>query len=382
MKVLEIIKGLDIGGLNGGSEQFGLNLSRYLHTQEALDVRLCAFYECGSPVEKSWVERLQAEGIPVLFALPCAGRFFWNGFARLSAYCRDQKIDIVHSHNHIGSLAAVFLKRNKSLPVVLRTAHAGTEWGRGPLAWINRQVFSGWIYPLVMDAQIGVSKAIVERLARCPGTRLSGRIPRLIYNAMPEGEVPDLSLPSYTTGGRSEFIIGSVGRLTKIKDYPTLLKAFRQFLSSVPNARLVLVGEGEESLKLHDLAKDLGIEDRVEFAGQQTNPLAYLARMDVFVLPSLSEGLPTSILEAAACGTPVVASDIPGTRELVEDGKTGWLVPVSDPEALVKTLLEVYRSPEKRVRFAAQAALTITQYTYPAAARQYAELYRQLTGPI
>jgi glycosyltransferase involved in cell wall biosynthesis len=383
MKILQIIKGLDIGGKNGGSEQFGLNLSRYLRQDPAgHQVSLCAFYQHATPTELAWEERLRGEGIPVFYAVPRGGKGLGAAFGRLAGTCRARQVEVVHSHFQVGSLAAVYLKWSRPATVVLRTAHITQEWGSGPVAWLARQVFSAWIFPLVMDAQAGVSEAITQQIASYPGTRLAHRCTELIYNGIPPEWIANAENAVqgriYDKSAEADFVIGSAGRLTPRKGYASLLQAFARLLPDFPRARLVLVGEGEQGPELRRLAQAAGMSDRIEFTGQVFNPLEYLARMDLFVLPSLSEGLPTTILEAMACGTPVVATDIPGTRELVTPGETGWLVPVSDADGLRQTLVEACRSPEERQRFARQAAQRLGRYSYRTATQQYAALYARL----
>ena len=127
----------------------------------------------------------------------------------------------------------------------------------------------------------------------------------------------------------------SVGRLMPQKGYDILLRALALVLTAHPRAHLTLIGEGPDRAALEALAGELGLSGAVTFAGFRTNPYPYLRAGDLFVSSSRYEGLPNVILEALACGTPVVATDCPGaTRELIEDGRTGWLVPSESPVAL------------------------------------------------
>ena len=121
-------------------------------------------------------------------------------------------------------------------------------------------------------------------------------------------------------------IVLSVGRLTMQKNYTTLIKAFALVKKEV-DARLVILGDGEERKKLELLVNELGINDSVSMPGFVDNPYAYMSRADVFVLPSLWEGFPNVLVEAMACNTPVIATDCPGgSAEILDNGKWGVLV--------------------------------------------------------
>jgi len=141
-------------------------------------------------------------------------------------------------------------------------------------------------------------------------------------------------------------VILAVGRLTKAKDYPTLLKAF-SLVRQVRPAKLLILGEGEERANLERLAIELGIQNDVSMPGFVDNPFAFMSKASVFVLSSAWEGLPTVLVEALACGCPVVATDCrSGPREILDNGRYGRLVPVGDHEALAKAILETLDNPD------------------------------------
>jgi glycosyltransferase involved in cell wall biosynthesis len=140
--------------------------------------------------------------------------------------------------------------------------------------------------------------------------------------------------------GRSGPVVLAAGRLTAQKDFPTLLHAFRRILPTYQEAQLVILGEGALMDALVQLAKDLGIGDRVHFTGFVDDPFVAMKAADLFVLSSRSEGLPGVLIQAMACGTPVVSTDCPtGPREILENGRWGRLVPVGDPGAMADAIL-------------------------------------------
>lgn len=156
-------------------------------------------------------------------------------------------------------------------------------------------------------------------------------------------------------------VILGVGRLAAAKDFSTLIQAFAR-LRQVKDARLLILGEGEERPMLEDLVSELGLQNVVSLPGFVENPYKYMSRAEVFTLSSRWEGLPTVLIEAMATGTAVVSSDCPsGPREILENGKWGQLVPVGDPGALAEALERALEAPKldvcKRAQdFSAQAA--------------------------
>ena len=140
-------------------------------------------------------------------------------------------------------------------------------------------------------------------------------------------------------------VIISVGGLAPVKDHGTLLKAFAQVVASRP-AHLVILGEGPERRNLIALAERLGISQYLDMPGFHINPLAYMSKAKVFVLSSRREGLPAVLIEAMACGTPVVSTDCrSGPKEILEEGKWGRLVPVGDWRAMADAILETLDNP-------------------------------------
>jgi glycosyltransferase involved in cell wall biosynthesis len=141
-------------------------------------------------------------------------------------------------------------------------------------------------------------------------------------------------------------IILAVGRLTRQKDFPTLFRAF-SLVRQVRPAKLLILGEGEERANLERLAIELGIQNDVSMPGFFANPFAFMAKASVFVLSSAWEGFGVVLVEALACGCPVVATDCrSGPREILGNSRYGRLVPVGDHEALAKAILETLDNPD------------------------------------
>jgi glycosyltransferase involved in cell wall biosynthesis len=268
---------------------------------------------------------------------------------------------------------------------LVRTAHGPVfhEWGRSVTGLACRLIFTKGLYPIVFDAEAGVSQQIVASLDRRLMARTLGKKAFLLHNAIISRapvSVPDvarlrgeLGLPAQAT------VVGSVGRLAEQKGYRYLLEAIPTVLASCPDVRFVLIGDGELRASLEAMAEQMGIAGHLVFAGLRPNAELYYPAMDLFVLPSIWEGLPTVVLESMASGVPVVATDIAGARELVQEGITGWLVPPADPSSLAAAILDALARPETRAAFAACAAREVLpQFDLGFVADRYEDLYHQL----
>jgi glycosyltransferase involved in cell wall biosynthesis len=147
--------------------------------------------------------------------------------------------------------------------------------------------------------------------------------------------------------GKDDWVIGTVGRLSEEKRHIDLLKAFRNVQKVFPKATLLIVGDGDMRGKLISVASQLGLAGSVTFAGFQTKVSEYLEKMDLFVLPSRTEGFPLVLLEAMTMGLPVVATSVGGIPELVVNDETGVLVRHSRPEELSEVIAHLLSDPEK-----------------------------------
>jgi len=173
---------------------------------------------------------------------------------------------------------------------------------------------------------------------------------------------------------RSEPLIIAVGRLVKLKGFDLLIRSVAQL--SVP-AKLAIIGDGEERAALEGLVTEFGLTDRVMLLGFQENPWKYMARADLFVLSSLTEGMPNVIGEAMALGLPVVATDCsPGVREYLDDGRAGLLVPPGDPRALARGIEQLLSDEPLRQELARRGRERIAQFDLSATVRAYEGLLK------
>jgi glycosyltransferase involved in cell wall biosynthesis len=200
--------------------------------------------------------------------------------------------------------------------------------------WILNRL-SGWVYPLA-DQVIAVSQGVAEDVSQTLGLKESVEV---VYNPVVGPQMLELAEKpvehSWFLDASIPVILGA-GRLVEQKDFSTLLRAFAK-VRKTRQARLVILGEGEKRPILEHQARQLGIRDHVWMPGFVSNPMKYMADASVFVLSSRWEGLGNVLIEAMACGVPVVSTDCPsGPAEILEDGSYGRLVPVEDPSELAE----------------------------------------------
>ncbi|MBP1746219.1 MAG: glycosyl transferase [Deltaproteobacteria bacterium] len=169
-------------------------------------------------------------------------------------------------------------------------------------------------------------------------------------------------------------VILSAGRLVPQKGFDILLKAFRNVIREM-DARLIILGEGPERESLSRLVDNLAITEKVSFLGFQDNPYKFISKADVFVLPSRYEGLPMVILEAMACGAPIVSTDCKsGPGEILQNGRHGVLIPPEDVNALSTAILKLLRDKTLREGFSVSAKERVKEFIVENIVPKYEEM--------
>lgn len=209
-----------------------------------------------------------------------------------------------------------------------------SRWRGRLVPWLIKR-FYPWANGIIVVSH-GVRDDMAE-LTKIPKERITVIYnPSVVRNEVLKKAQAPLDHPWFKDGQPP--VLVAVGRLQMQKDFPTLLHAFARVRKHRP-VRLLILGEGKEREPLEQLIKELGLQDDVNLPGFVMNPYAYMARASLFVLSSRWEGLPTVLIEALCCGTPVVSTDCPsGPREILKDGQYGQLVPVGDIDALAKAI--------------------------------------------
>lgn len=213
--------------------------------------------------------------------------------------------------------------------------------------WVWRiiRALKPWLYPRadhVITKSTGIGKILCDHFG-CRAGQVS-----VIHNPVDMARIGSMALeaPDHLwLREKKGPVLLAAGRLHEQKDYPTLLRALALLRRSAP-ARLIILGEGEERPTLEKMMHKMGLDDCVDMPGFTANPYAFLARADCYVMSSAWESWGNALVEALACGTPVVSTDcVSGPREILEDGKHGCLVPVGDAEALSAAILATLKDP-------------------------------------
>ena len=383
IRVLILISGLTVEGPNGGIARHAIELSRTLDPHVVQPI-IGAFWDYHTPHDALWLERLRDEGAEVFVATDWDEQAQYQSCVRAwreTPKCLTEPVDIVHSHGEFSDLAAILLRRKLGAKAIVRTVHSEFEWSKRPL---YGKLFPQLLYPLAFDRELGVSRQVVANLDGRPLAALRRRRAVLMRSAINLHRFENLS--GDPVAKRLGFgipatapVIGSVGRLTWQKGYRVLIASFARVLARHPDARLLLVGVGPENDALRQLAVDRGMAERVIFAGSRTDVEELLTIMDVFASSSRFEGLPAVVLESMGSGTPVVATEISGTIEVVQHGVTGFLVPPEDEESLATAICAMLENPRQAKEMAATAGRMVRkEFSFEAAARRHEETYCQL----
>jgi sugar transferase (PEP-CTERM/EpsH1 system associated) len=369
LRILHVFSQLGVGG----AELVAAKLARGLGTEQ-FEQRFCAVRSAAEDFEK----KLGGAA----FALGRSGPGFQFAVFDLARVMRAFRPHIVHSRNW-GAIEATVAARLARVPVLIHSEH-GYEPDMFNGLPLRQRLFRRLAYQLA-DAVFTVTRELRDYHAR--QAWISPDRIRVIHNGVDsERYRPQLerrlALRRNLRLPARGFVAGSVGRIVAIKDYPTLLRAVETLLAQGLDASLLLVGQGPELDRLKSLAASSPLlRDRAIFPGPSDDVPALLGAMDVFVLPSVREGMSNALLEAMAAGLPVIAMRVGGNPEIIEDGRSGWLLPPGDAEVLADRLGQLAASPALRERLGSEARRRVLEcFTLERMLAEYRTLYLELAG--
>ena len=326
MKVIHLIS----GGDTGGAKTHILSLLSNIATR--VDIHMVCF------MEGDFAQEAREMGIPTTVM---AGWNLMGVLKQLEGFIKDGGFQIIHCHGARANMMGMLLRRRCKLPTVT-TVHSDPR-----LDYLGRPVSRltyGTINAIALrrlDYRIGVSDAMVDTLIHrgFDADRLFS-----IYNGLDfTPRTPALEREEYLNSlgldwGEDCVIVGIAARLNPVKDIATLIRAFAKAGKECPALRLLIAGDGEEMEKLTALAKELGVADKVCFAGWVSDVDSFYHAIDINTLTSLSETFPYSITEGARAGLPTISSRVGGVPYLIEHGITGLLFEPGDVDTLAKHL--------------------------------------------
>jgi glycosyltransferase involved in cell wall biosynthesis len=258
------------------------------------------------------------------------------------------------------------------MPVIIAHEHNWSFSGERVRVWIDRYVIGRFATRFV--AVSNAQRALMTSVEGIPADRIvvlpTAYIPS---NQSSDTDIrSELGLPSDTP------IVGTAAILRTEKALEVLIEAHVEVRRRVPDAHLVIAGEGGREEALRARAQELGVADRVHLIGRRFDVDALLRSFDVGAMSSDWEGMPLFVFECMAAVTPLVATDVGGLPEVVEDGRTGRLVPPRDPQALAEAIAALLADPAQRAELAGAAASRLPEFRIDTVSARFADLYEQL----
>ncbi len=385
IRVVQMMYTFDVEVGGGGLSLFAIELGKKLDP-EKFDVSLCSLGYYDSDLGQERIAKLEHDGIKAyetsIWDRDKPFTNFYNSQKYLTKELSSYPVDIIHSHSEYTDVSAILLKLQRKAPIILRTVHYGYqyEWSTKPL---RRLLLTNFAYPILFDQEIGINQSMIDRLNNRKVARLfkrhAIRIPNAISLERFENLTADRSEIKISLGiPEDAFLIGTVGRLAEQKGYRYLIDAATDVIMKYPCVYFIIIGDGPLSSELKEQAKTLAIDRQVIFTGGRNDVEKLLRCLDLFVSSSLWEGLPTVILEAMASGLPILATDIPGTNELIQHAQNGWLVSPHDSQAISSAIAKLISSPQLTSDMAQRALVTSREYSIDSISQQYEVLYEEL----
>ncbi len=329
-------------------------------------------------LKNGWLyEKLQDQGV-VVQIIPSGGSFDLKLIRNIYRLIKKEKFDIIHSHlldmNFYSSISARIAKVH----------HVCTEHGDihhiskkfNIKTYIKAKAISHFSNKIVFVSKYTKDKYM--NIVKVPEGENA-----IIYNGIDikEYEEPiEIQRKKAEIGIKEgEFVIGNVANLYPVKGQTYLLKAAKIIIKELPNTKYLIVGRGELENDLKKEANDLGIDFNIKFLGFREDVKELLKIMDIFVLPSLSEGLPLSLIEAMASKVPVVATGVGGIPEVIDDGINGFLITPADPDALASKIIHLLKDRSLANKLVNQSYKNIQQqFSLHTMFHKYSEIYSNL----
>lgn len=339
MNILFLTTHLNVGGissyllsLSGGLKERGHNIYLASSPGELLDE----------------FKALGVKFIPIPIKTKSEGNIFkiLASLFRLLPYIKDNHIDIVHSHTRVTQVLGSFVKKRSGI------AHVTTCHG----FFKNR--LSRRLFPCWGDKVIAISGQVEEHLIRDFG--LKKEKIEIVNNGIDINRFK-VNSRQFTAEAKKKLglgngpVAGIVARLSDVKGHIYLIEAFKEVLVKFPDAQLLIVGEGKMKESLLGLTFKLGLENNVYFLSNIIDTREVLSAMDVFILPSLKEGLGLGLMEAMAAGLAVAGTDVGGIKSLIRDGENGILVKPADKSGIAKAISGLFSDSGKRDSLGAKA---------------------------
>ncbi len=369
--IAHIVFSLDTGGLENGL----VNLINRGTNSEFKHMVICLTNS------GSFSERISVPNVPIIELKKPEGHSL-KTYLQLRRVIKQYRPSIIHSRN-LAALESQIATLGLTGICRVHGEHGrdindpqGTNWKYNALRRLSRL----WI-----DQYFAVSRELSEWLTArvgIPQKRIvqqsNGVDCRVFSPASDRRKIPQGAPKSFAQ--QEQKIIGTVGRLVPIKDQITLIRAFAQVQSQLKNdtARLMIVGGGPLAQQLHQHALALGMEDKTWFTGDRDDVNELLKSMDVFVLPSIAEGVSNTLLEAMATGIPVIATAVGGAPDIIEPSINGYLVDVGDHKTIASLITSILSTEEDSSLGLKAREKVNSEFSWPVTINRYLDVYRSL----
>ncbi|RUS42611.1 glycosyltransferase family 4 protein [Cohnella sp. AR92] len=366
VRVLHLISAFQMGG----AEKLLLDLAAENARDREIDFTIVVMNDL---LNEELVDELRRTGSEVhLLRRPPTHRhprYLWS----LLRLIRRRRIQIIHAHNYGSKMWAILCKLAFPRLKVVFTIHDTNIVSR-------LGAFSRWLHRWAIDRNIAISNSV---LAECREARFDNAV--RIYNGIRTAKFSEHRRTPASADAKAGLRLVNVARLThRKKGQDVLIRAVKRCADQGLNVTCDLIGGAYEydkgsPLYLNELVRELGLEGRVRFLGNRYDVERLLPQYDAFVLPSRFEGLGLVLLEAMAAGLPVVASNIDGPAELIENGKNGLLFPNEDDAALAEMICDLARNERLIDDLSENAALFVKDFDMDVMLGKYKDMYEQLT---
>ncbi|PXW95563.1 glycosyltransferase involved in cell wall biosynthesis [Sphaerotilus hippei] len=350
MRILHVLESLDFGGLERVVTDLAIAQHRRGH-----QVTVCCLHRTDG-----YKAELLAAGIEVVIAHKTGGLDL-GAIRVLRRVARERRIEVVHAHSFMPNYyAAASLLALRGGPVLVGTSHdMGTRLANRQL----RLLYRGSLLRTARVAMVG--QQVHDRHVQM------GHVPRhkaaTVLNGIPverfrlSAERRAQARAALGVDGDT-LLIGAVGRLVALKNHQLLIEVLPALLARWPGLRLAIIGGGPLEAELAGRVEQLGLGAQVLLTGQRSGVADLLPALDVFAMPSLTEGLSIALLEACATGLPIVATRVGGNPEIIQDGTSGLLVPPADGAALQQALARLLESAPLRSQLGAAAERWVREH--------------------
>jgi L-malate glycosyltransferase len=324
-----------------------------------------------------WANRLRSNGIPVhsLWRQPGLDLSIP---VKLARHFRRHRTRIVHAHQCTPWFYSALSRMLSPAPRLLFEEHGRFY----PEIENRKRAFINWVLVRQLTHRfVAVSDDVRKRLQEYEGLDYD-RI-EVVYNGVDSEstltEDERKGLRKSFGVGPHEFVVGTVGRFDPIKNFPMLVKSLAEANGGAPSIKGILVGDGPIFGEIKAQVEELGLSNRVTMTGHRENARKLVQCMDLFVLPSFSEGTSMALLEAIAAGVPVAVTDVGGNPEIVIKDETGWVIPSDSGGCLTAAILEAVSDSEKRRKFAQAGRLRhVEHFTFDKMIENYRRIYGEM----